>query len=156
MRARAQAREATEPGHWLSFVLDHHEMIEQAFAETKAATSAEQRIAAARRLATILTGHSNAEEAVIYPEMADHHHKAHASLAYEEQAMTKIQLALLEKIDPMTQPFLDKLEHIRGAVTHHMYQEESSWLIDLRTELPPARQEVIGRRYQEEMARYLG
>jgi hemerythrin superfamily protein len=137
-------------------VIDHHEQIEQAFVETKAATTAEDRAASARRLATILTGHSNAEEAVIYPEMADHHHKAHATLGYEEQAMTKIQLALLEKIEPMSEAFLDKLEHIRGAVTHHMYQEESSWLIDLRTEMAPGRQEAMGKRYREEMARYVG
>jgi DUF438 domain-containing protein len=155
LEARARARVETEPRHWLSLVLDHHELIEQAFAEAKAATTAQDRVAAQKKLALILTGHSNAEEAVIYPEMADHGHKAHAGLAYEEQAMTKVQLALLEKIDPLSEAFVDKLEHIRGAVTHHMYQEESSWLLDLRTELPPARQEAMGRRYQEEMNRYL-
>jgi len=154
--ARARARAETEPGHWLSLVLDHHDQIEQAFADARSAATAEDRITAQKKLAVILTGHSNAEETVLYPEMADHGHKTHAGLAYEEQAMTKVQLALLEKIDPMTQDFLDKLEHIRGAVTHHMYQEESSWLLDLKSELPPGRQAVIAQRYREEIDRYLG
>ena len=33
--AHAKARAAAEPGDWLSQVLDHHEQIDQAFAETK-------------------------------------------------------------------------------------------------------------------------
>jgi hypothetical protein len=45
-------------------------------------------------------------------------------MAYEEQAMAKIQMALLDKIEPMTQDYLDKLEHIRGAVTHHVSGRE--------------------------------
>jgi hypothetical protein len=37
----------------------------------------------------------------------------------------KVQMALLEDVPPKSQAFLDKLEHIRGAVAHHLYEEES-------------------------------
>jgi len=37
----------------------------------------------------------------------------------------KVQMALLEDVPPKSQTFLDKLEHIRGAVAHHVYEEES-------------------------------
>jgi hemerythrin-like domain-containing protein len=149
-RARAEAR----PGDWLSLILDHHDQIEAAFAAVKAAPDASGRRAAQKQLAVVLTGHSIAEEAVLYPEMADSGHKAHASMAYEEQSMAKVQMALLEKLDPMSQDFLDKLEHIRGAVAHHMYQEESSWFIDLKSELPASRQAEMTQRYREEVERY--
>ncbi len=152
--ARRAARVEARPGDWLSLILDHHDQIEEAFAAVKAAPDAGSRRAAQKLLAVRLTGHANAEETVLYPEMADSGHKSHAGMAYEEQAMAKIQMALLDKIERMTQDDLDKLEHIRGAVTHHMYQEESSWFLDLKSEVPEARQAALAERYQEEIGRY--
>jgi hypothetical protein len=155
MEARANARRLATPGDWLSQVLDHHDRIEQAFAQVKGAPSASAQREAQKELALILTGHSNAEEAVLYPALVDGGEKAHAGLAYEEQAAAKIQMALLEKIEPLTQDYLDKLEHIRGAVTHHMYQEESNWFLDLRDKVPEAEQAMLASRYKEEIERYL-
>lgn len=156
LQARARARAEAVQGSWFSLVLDHHDRIEQAFADVKASQDGQTRLAKQRELQLILTGHSNAEEAVLYPEMAAAGHKSHAGLGYEEQAMTKVQMALLEKIDPMTQDYLDKLEHIRGAVTHHMYQEESDWFRELQSEIPESRQAHVAQRFKEEMERYVG
>lgn len=156
MEARAHARSLAVPGDWLSQVLDHHDEIEAAFAAVKSAPDAEAQRLAQKRLAVILTGHSNAEESVLYPALVDEGHKAHAGLGYEEQAAAKVQMALLEKIEPLSQDYLDKLEHIRGAVTHHMYQEESSWFLDLQKEVPKAEQAMLSRRYAEEIDRYVG
>lgn len=156
LEARANARRIAQPGDWLSQVLDHHDQIEAAFAAVKAASDPAAQRAEQKKLAVILTGHSNAEESVLYPALVDDGHKTHAGLAYEEQAAAKIQMALLEKIEPLTQDYFDKLEHIRGAVTHHMYQEESSWFLDLQKEVPHAEQALLGKRYAEEIDRYLG
>lgn len=156
MEARANARTLARPGDWLSQVLDHHDRIEAAFAAVKAAPDATAQREAQKDLAVILTGHSNAEESVLYPALVDDGHKAHAGLAYEEQAAAKVQMALLEKIEPLTKDYFDKLEHIRGAVTHHMYQEESSWFLDLQRELSMAEQTVLTRRYAEEIERCVG
>jgi hemerythrin superfamily protein len=156
MNARARARAEATAGDWLSVVLDQHDAIEAAFAAVKAAPDSAGRRTAQKRLAVLLTGHSNAEEAVLYPEMADSGHKTHAGMAYEEQAMTKIQLALLEKLDPMSQDYLDKVDHIRGAVTHHMYQEESDWFLELKSQVPAERQAALAARFQEEIDRYAG
>lgn len=155
-RVRAETRAETTPGDWLWLILDHHDQIEVAFADVKAASNATARRAAQKELAILLTGHSIAEEAVLYPEMADSGHKSHAAMAYEEQSMAKIQLALLEKIEPMTQDYLDKLEHIRGAVTHHMFQEENNWFLDLKAQVSASRQLQLAERYREEMERYTG
>jgi hypothetical protein len=156
MKARADARAKAQPGDWLSQVLDHHDQIEAAFGAVEAAGDASARRAAQKELGILLTGHANAEESVLYPALADNSQKAHAGLGYEEQAAAKVQMALLEKLDPMTQDYLDKLEHIRGAVTHHMYQEESSWFLDLVEKASTADQDMMTRRYREEIERYAG
>ena len=154
MQARHNARTQAAPEGWVQLILEDHERIERAFEAVKAAPDAAAQRLAELELSTLLNGHSAAEEAVIYPEMADTDQKGHAMMGYEEQAATKVQLGLLGKLQPMSQEYLDKLEHIRGAVLHHMYQEESSWLITLEREMLSDRQLVLRSRYQEEMSRY--
>jgi hypothetical protein len=152
--ARAKARNAATDGDWLSLVLDHHRQIEAAFAAVKTATNVASRVVAHKRLALLLTGHSIAEEAVIYPALVKAHEEAHSTKAYTEQSAAKVQMALLENLEPMSQEYLDKLEHIRGAVAHHVYEEEGNWFVDLKKTLPPADQTKITFRYQEEFSRY--
>ncbi len=154
--ARAKARSAARPGDWLSLVLEHHEQIEAAFAAVKNASSVTAQTAAQKKLGVVLTGHSNAEESVVYPAMTKADEKGHAATAYTEQAAAKTQMALLEGITPMTQQYLDKLEHIRGAVAHHMYEEEKSWFIELHEKASPGDQVKITQRYREEFSRYVG
>jgi hemerythrin superfamily protein len=154
--ARAKAKSAARPGDWLSMVLQHHEHIEAAFAAVKSASTAATRAAAQKRLGIILTGHSNAEESVIYPALTTIDEKSHATAAYTEQAAAKTQMALLESLAPMTQEYLDKLEHIRGAVAHHVYEEESNWFPELREKAPDADQAKMTERYHEEFSRYVG
>jgi len=93
---------------------------------------------------------------VIYPALAKADEKGHATMAYTEQAAAKTQMALLEGLAPMTQDYLDKLEHIRGAVAHHMYEEEGTWFLELKEKAPVADQAKITARYQEEFERYMG
>jgi hemerythrin superfamily protein len=154
--AREKARSVARPGDWLSSILQHHEMIESAFAEVRAATDPQQRIAAHKRLALILTGHSIAEEAVIYPAMARADEKGSSVKAYTEQSAAKAQLGLLGNLPPMSQEYLDKLEHIRGAVLHHVYEEEGEWFADLRQQLGESEQALLTERYMEEFNRYMG
>jgi hypothetical protein len=156
MEARAKAHAAANPGDWLSVILEHHERIEAAFAVVRAANSANAQVAAQKKLAIMLTGHSNAEESVIYPALAAAGEKGHATMAYTEHAGAKIQMGLLEKLTPMTADYLDKLELIRGAVAHHMYEEEGNWFLDLRSKATAAEQFQLTRRYEEEFLRYVG
>lgn len=111
-------------------ILDHHRAIESLFARAKT-ESGPAAAATVRELAVLLNGHAMAEEAVIYPEVSGHSGKVHAGMAYEEHAMTKVQLAELQKMEPGTKDWAEKLEHIESAVQQHVYQEESSWLPDV-------------------------
>ena len=152
--ARAKARNAATDGDWLSLVLENHSQIEAAFAAVKAATDAASRVGAQKRLALLLTGHSIAEEAVIYPALVKANEQAHSTKAYTEQSAAKVQMGLLEDLEPMSQEYLDKLEHIRGAVAHHVYEEEGTWFVELKAKLPPADQTKMTFRYQQEFSRY--
>ena len=155
-KARQEARAAARPGDWLSTILEHHLLIEGAFASVKAAGDPDARTAALKHLGLVLTGHAIAEESVVYPALGEAGEKAHAGMGYDEQAMVKAQMAMLEKLPPMSEDFDDKLEHIRGAVAHHMYQEEGTWFLELKEKAPAADQTKITQRYEEEWDRYVG
>lgn len=156
MKARTHASAAAKPGDWLALVLQHHVELEEAFALVKAGRSAEERRSAQKDLAVLLTGHVVAEENVLYPALALEHEKGHATMGYTEQAAVKIQMAALEKLAPMSQDYLDKLEHIRGAVAHHMYQEEDGWFLELKEKVSGADEAKLTQRYKEEFERYTG
>lgn len=155
LEARRKAEAAATPGGWLGQILDHHRGIEAQFAAMKAATTPGERAAAQKKLGALLTAHAIAEEAAIYPQMAGHHQVGHAELAYQEQSAAKMEMGLLERLDPMSEDYLDKLEHIRGAVAHHVYSEEGTWFLDLAETAPPADQAMMTDRYREEYSRYM-
>jgi hypothetical protein len=154
--ARRSAEQLARDNDWLGQVLDHHRQIEAGFDRALNASGAESRRSAAKELGVILMAHSNAEEAVLYPALVEGSSKAHTTMAYEEQAAAKINMAILESLDPMSQEWTDKLEHIQGAVAQHVYQEESSWFPDLVRNVPKDKQQQLTKRYSEEFGRNSG
>lgn len=155
IEARNKARAAAQPGDWLSMVLDHHDQLDAMFAELKSASSPDQALQVQSRLAELLTGHAQAEETILYPAMAKDGQKGHATMAYTEQATTKMQLAELERLTPLSQEYLDKLGHIEGAVKHHMYSEEGTWFLDMKEQASPEEQQMATARFREEFDRYM-
>jgi hemerythrin HHE cation binding domain-containing protein len=154
--ARQKARAMAGENDWLALVLQHHDQIEAAFTALGSTRDPASRLAAQKELALLLTGHANAEEAVLYPALVYCGHKSHAMTGYTEQAGAKANLGELEYLDPMSQDYIDKLGHIRGAVLHHMYEEESDRFPDLKRELNASDQERLTRRFKEEFERYIG
>jgi hypothetical protein len=131
-QARARARAAAGTADWLAQILDHHVQIEAAFAAVTAAAGLGPRRLAQRELEVLLSAHANAEEAVIYPALIHFGHKIHGTAGYTEQAGAKANLGELDYRDALSQAYLDKLEHIRGAVAHHVYEEEGDRFLDLK------------------------
>jgi hemerythrin superfamily protein len=154
LEARVKARASAMDGDWLSQVLLHHQQIEAAFEAVKGATDASTRVMAQKRLGLLLTGHAIAEEAVLYPALVKANEQGYSTKAYTEQSEAKVQMSLLEDVPPMSQEYLDKLEHLREAVAHHVYEEEGYWFLELRKKLPSADQVKLTFRYQEEYTRY--
>ena len=155
-KAHAKARAEALPGGWLSQILDQHEAIAQEFSEVRAAPDPRTRRLAEKRLGVLLTGHTTAEEVVIYPALAQVHEQGHAHKAYAEQASAKMQLAALESLDPMSQDYLDRLGRLEGAITHHVFEEENDWFLELQTRATVTENERIASRYKEEFDRYMG
>ncbi len=152
--ATARARAAAGDGDWLSMALDHHDLIRKSFEACRSAAPGGRRITAMKKLAVVLNGHSLAEEVVLYPALAKAGGKGHVGLAYTEQTTAKMQMAELERIDPATDDWLDKLEHIRGAVLHHIFEEEGTWFLELREKYDD--QSWLTERFAEEYERYVG
>jgi len=151
--ATLAAHAAAGEGDWLSMALDHHDQIRAGFEACRTAQQPEARRSAIKRLALVLNGHSLAEELVLYPALAKAGEKAHAGLAYTEQTTAKMQMAELERIDPASDAWANKLEHIRGAVLHHIFEEEGTWFLELREKCDD--QEFLTRRFAEEFRRYV-
>lgn len=152
--ATAAAREAAAPGDWLSAPMDHNEAIRAAFQTGREAVADEARLAARDALALVLNGHSLAEELVLYPAMARHGHKGQAGLAYGEQTAAKMLMAELEMIAPDSQAWLDKWEHVEGAVLTHMYEEEHGWFLHLKAHAED--QDRLKIRFLQKFDRYVG
>jgi hemerythrin superfamily protein len=154
-KARAKAKAASQGDDWLAQILHHHELIEGAFTAVRAAADRASRQVALQELGILLSAHANAEEAVIYPALIHFGHKTHGTAGYTEQAGAKANLGELEYLDPTSQDFMDKLEHIRGAVAHHVYEEENDRFLDLK-KLSAEAQERLTQRYTEEFERFSG
>jgi hemerythrin superfamily protein len=152
--ARAKAKTAARSAQWLALVLQHHEHIEAAFAAVKAATTSAACMEAQKALANVLMGHSIAEEAVLYPALALLDEKSDAETAYAQQADAKIEMAVLDKLTPLTKEHAAKLESIRAAVAHHVYEEEGTWFLDLAQKASADAQAKIAKQYREEFDKY--
>ncbi|WP_082765805.1 MULTISPECIES: hemerythrin domain-containing protein [unclassified Phenylobacterium] len=152
-KATAEARALATPGDWLSLALDHHDEIRTGFDACRKARTGPARVKAMQALGLVLNGHSLAEEVVLYPAFAKAGHKPATGLAYTEQTTAKMQMAELERIDPTTEAWKDKLEHIRGAVLHHIFEEESTWFPALKTDYDD--QAHLDRRFHEESERHV-
>jgi len=154
--ARARAEALASPGDWLAVVVQHHHQIEVTFDLLMRCEDPADCRQAQRTLALVLTGHANAEESVLYPALARIGAKGHADTGYSEQAEAKMQISALELLMPLSPKYRDKLLRIRDAVSHHMYEEESQWFLQLRENLPAVAARLLTLRYEEEFARYLG
>lgn len=153
--ARRRIEELSMGEPFVEDIVRQHKQIEALFAEARSAAGAGGQTAV-RELALLLTGHAMAEEAVVYPEVSEHSGKTHAGMAYEEHAMTKVQLAKLQQMDPGSQEWIEKLDHIEGAVKQHIYQEEDSWLPDVIRNAPAADRQRMSIEYRDHFERFAG
>ena len=148
MEARRQLEQLAASEPFAQDILDQHRQIEALFqkARVSGGMGAQE---AVEELSVLLSAHSMAEEAVVYPDISDHSSKAHAGMAYEEHAMTKVQLAALQKLEPTSKEWHEKLDHIESAVQQHVYQEEGSWLPDVIRYAPMAERQRMNTEYRE-------
>ena len=154
-KVRADAMDVAADVPWFSAILDHHVEIEEAFANVKEAADEFARTEAQQNLAFLLTAHSNAEEAIVYPMLAIVGEASIAKHAYGEQAMAKMEMVKLDEIPvKMSKDYLDKLEEIRLAVAHHMMEEERDLFPALAEKASDEQNEKLSIKYDEEFTQY--
>ena len=153
IRTQAHQKATTQ---WFSQVLEHHTKIEEAFAAVKSANSATTRADAQKKLGALLTGHSIAEEAIIYPFIKLEVSSMDATHAYAEQSVAKVEMVALDGIkDKMSMEYTDKLEEIRKAVLHHMVEEERDFFPALQDKVDAVKNTKITQQYKMEFERYM-
>ena len=154
--AAAQPRRMRGGGDWLSMILQHHQVLNRAFEDTKNARGARARAAAQMHLAAVTAAHAGAEETAIYPTMIMVGMAPDGQHAYQEQIEVKVALAELDAIPDKTSAAYDtKLESIRAAVAHHMREEEDQWYPELRRRASAEQNASMTMHYGMDYQRFL-
>ncbi len=144
-------REAAGPADWQALALLHHQQIRSAFIRALQAPPGGSRLAALKGLAVLLNGHSLAEEIVLYPVIAGENARG-SDKVYTEQSHAKVEMAMLERLDPASDEWIAQVEAIQAAVEEHMMEEEERWFVLIKRS--GANQAKLTARYKEEFERY--
>jgi iron-sulfur cluster repair protein YtfE (RIC family) len=115
---------------------DHRDM-EQMFARLQAGDG--DRAMLFQQMAAMLTAHSRAEEAEVYPAIAGAGDDEEVQHAREEHAEADELLAKLKEADPGTPEFEELLTKLIAGVQHHIQEEETTALPALRAGVEPDR-----------------
>lgn len=108
-------------------------------------------------LTTLLTAHSRAEEAEVYPAARDEAGASHdVEHSQEEHIEADQLLETLAGTDPGSSEFETALAAVVKSVKHHMKEEEESVLVDLRQRLPEERLVELGEAFLAARAEHLG
>ncbi len=139
----------------VDLIMQDHREVERLFAELK--DHPEKRPLLVPVLTAVLTAHSRAEEAEVYPVAKDEAGETEeVEHSQEEHAEAEQLLLKLSRTDPTSPAFEDVLRELVESVTHHVEEEESTVLPGMRERLDEQRREELGRAFAESRARHMG
>ncbi|WP_158895922.1 hemerythrin domain-containing protein [Amycolatopsis anabasis] len=143
------------PGDVVDLIMSDHREVERLFEELK--TSPEKRPLLVPVVTALLTAHSRAEEAEVYPiardEAGETDKVAHSQ---EEHAQAEQLMEQLVRADPQSRKFDQVLTELVEAVEHHVQEEESVVLPGMRERLSDHRREELGRAFAASRAHHIG
>jgi hemerythrin superfamily protein len=139
----------------VDLIMNDHREVERIFAQLKDEPATRANVVPV--LTTLLTAHSRAEEAEVYPaarsEAGETEEVAHSQ---EEHLEADKLLQRLAAVDPTTSEFDGALADLVKAITHHVEEEESKVLPGLRAKLDPARLASLGEAFLASREEHLG
>jgi iron-sulfur cluster repair protein YtfE (RIC family) len=142
-------------GDVVDLIMADHREVERLFAELKEYPA--KRPLVLPVLSALLTAHSRAEEAEVYPvaksEAGETEEVAHSQ---EEHEQAEEILVRLNAADAQSPEFDAVLEELVDAVTHHVEQEESTVLPGMQTGLDNIRRMELGEAFAVSRAAHLG
>jgi hypothetical protein len=138
----------------VDLIMQDHREVERLFAELKIP---EKRAGLVPVLTTLLTAHSRAEEAEVYPVARDEAGIAgDVEHSQEEHVQAEEVLARLAETDPNTPQFDRVLKEADEAVSHHVEEEEASVLPALRSKLSAQRLAELAEAFLAARKEHLG
>jgi hemerythrin superfamily protein len=139
----------------VDLIMQDHREVERIFEELK--SSPEKRAGLTPVLVTLLTAHSRAEEAEVYPVARDEAGIADdVEHSQEEHLQADRLLARLAEKDPESPDFDQALSELVEAVTHHVEEEESKVLPGMREGLTVERLQELADRFAQSRKQHLG
>ncbi|GAB3932837.1 hypothetical protein GCM10029976_039360 [Kribbella albertanoniae] len=139
----------------VDLIMQDHREVERLFDELKA--SPEKRPNLLPVLTTLLTAHSRAEEAEVYPVAAEEAgEKEEVSHSQQEHIEADQLLAKLAATDPASAQFDTVLQNLIDAVTHHVEEEETKVLPGMRSNLSEQRRAELGDAFVASRKEHLG
>jgi hemerythrin superfamily protein len=138
----------------VELIMNDHREVERLFEQLRSGTARAQTVPV---LVTLLTAHSRAEEAEVYPVARDEAGAAdEVAHSQEEHAQAEELLTRLAACDPESPEFDEVLQEVIDAVTHHVEEEESSVLPAMRSNLDEARRDELAQAFLDSRAEHLG
>jgi hemerythrin superfamily protein len=139
----------------VDLIMQDHREVERLFEELK--ENPDKRPNLLPVLTTLLTAHSRAEEAEVYPVAASEAgEKEEVSHSQQEHVEADQLLAKLAKTDPASADFDKALQNLVDAVTHHVEEEETKVLPGMRSNLSDQRRAELGEAFVASRKQHLG
>jgi hemerythrin superfamily protein len=139
----------------VELIMQDHREVERLFEELR--TKPDGRVLSVPVLVGLLTAHSRAEEAEVYPVAREEANAADdVAHSQREHAQAEELLKKLEQADPASPQFDDVLAQLVEAVTHHVEEEESTVLPAMREGLDSVRLDELGDAFAASRQAHLG
>lgn len=139
----------------VELIMQDHREVERLFEEMKA--SPDKRPMLVPVVTSLLIAHSRAEETEVYPVARDEAGAADdVAHSQEEHAEAEQILERLATTDHNDGEFDELLEKLMDAVSHHVEEEESSVLPQMRERLTDARRTELGDAFVTARAKHMG
>jgi hemerythrin superfamily protein len=119
-------------------------------------TKPETRAANVPVMVTLLTAHSRAEEAEVYPAAREAGGADEVKHSQEEHLEADQLAAEVASADPESDDFVTKLQELIDAVTHHMEEEESTVLPGMRERMDSDALTTLADAFLSSRAEHLG
>ncbi|TDE91540.1 hemerythrin domain-containing protein [Occultella glacieicola] len=139
----------------VDLILNDHREVERLFEELRSnpATRANNLPV----LISLLTAHSRAEEAEVYPVAASEAGAGHdVEHSQEEHIEADQLLAKLAETDHSSPEFETVLREVVDSITHHVEEEEAKVLPAMRSNLTDARRAELGEAFLSSREKHLG
>ena len=138
----------------VDLIMNDHRELERIFDQLM--TQPEKRPSLVPVMITLLTAHSRAEEAEVYPAARDSGGSDDVEHSQKEHLEADQLAADVAAADPDSPDFAEKLQKLIDAVKHHVGEEESTVLPGMRENLPADRLDELGQAFLRSRAEHLG